>query len=128
MRTVSSDIVSQLAADFNDLAKALGDRLKTAEITDDEQRAELESQKSMLLKYSCDLSEQAIAMRLRELGSTLENIKAATEKAKKAINNIRAIDKLLQIFTAATVLAAAIPKLNVERMADAAKALCDAAS
>ena len=129
MAQLSADNARQLAADFHDLAVAVGNyRFDNWEQLSPTQLSRLESLQWTLLNYSSDFSSQAIAITLTDLDNTLNNIKDATGKAEKAIGQIRSVDKIFRIATAATVLGAAIASGNPVGIADAVKATYNAAS
>jgi hypothetical protein len=129
MPTLSVDDIRQLAAGFHDLGVACGqyrfDNWKTLSPAD---QSKLEGLEWTLLNYSCDFSAEAMEQTLSYLASTLNDIKAATDQAEKAIKKIKTVDKVIKIAAAGAVLGAAIASLNPSGVADAVKGVYTAAA
>ena len=129
MATLSAADARQLAADFHELAVAIGHyRFDNWGQLSPALRSKLESSEWTLLRQSSDFSLQAMAITLSDIDATLKNIKGATDEARKAIGRIRTVDRVIRIASAATVLGAAIANGNPNGITDAVRALYDEAS
>lgn len=129
MPTLSADQARQLAADFHDLAFALGQyRFDNWDDLSAAQRAKLGDLQWTLLNYSSDFTLQAMKITLQDVDATLQKIKGATDLAQAAIKKIQAVNKIFKVAVAGTVLGAAIVTGNATGIASALQGVADAVS
>ena len=121
------DPITQLSQDFHDLAFAFGhfcydhwDQLTPP------QRAQLRSFQQSLLDSSELVDALAIAKILSNLKLTMADLRDATVKANKAVQQIKLVDKIFAIGVSATVFAADIAAGQFQQIPAALQALLDA--
>lgn len=129
MPKLSADQARQLASDFHDLAFEFGHyRFDNWDSLSAAQRSKLEGLQWTLLNYSSDFSSQAMSITLQDIDATLQKIKDATDQAEKAIEDIKAVDKIFKVAVAGTVLGAAIVSGNPQGIVSAVQGMYDALS
>ena len=84
-------------------------------------RRRLEDLQWTLMNYSSDFTAHAISLTPSDLNGALARIAQTTKKAKRTIQTIKIVDKVIRIAAAATVLAAAIMSGNPEAAVAAAE-------
>ena len=126
---MSADQVRELAGFFHDLSVALGDyRLGNWDQLSPDQKRSLENLEWKLLNYSSVFTTTAISRTLSELQSTLPAIRNATAKAIEVIKNLRTVDRVFRIATAAGALGAAIASGDLGGIVQGGESLYNAAT
>jgi hypothetical protein len=102
-----------LAQSFRSVSVSLGDyRFANWDSLTKAQRDAIEDAEWTLLNYSSDFVTQAVGLTLDDTKASLKNIQDTTTKAKKAVETIKTIKKVIVIAGAVIKLGAAIVSEN----------------
>lgn len=116
-----------LAQSFRDVSVALGEyRFANWDSLTKAQRDSIEDAEWTLLNYSSDFITQAVGITLDDANASLSNIQDVTAKAKKAMETINTIKKIVVIAGAVIQLGAAIVTKNPGVIASATRNLVSA--
>jgi hypothetical protein len=122
MGKLTADQARDLANQYHDLSVVVGDyRFDHWDDLSSAKRRRLEDLQWTLMNYSSDFTAQAISLTLSDLNGALARIAETTKKAKRTIQTIKIVDKVIRIAAAATVLAASIMSGNPEAAIAAAE-------
>lgn len=125
---LTADDAFALATDLRAASVAFGDyRFKNWDNLKNGERTALESAEWSLLNASSDATTMAVGLVLDDSELSFQNLKKATGKAKKAVQTLKTVAKILTLATAAVGLAAAIVAKDPSAIVKNAKGLLDAA-
>jgi hypothetical protein len=127
MATLADEELTSIAQEFHDIGAAIG-QFRLNQIHDGRELTDREIVQLMglhisLLNISSSFALQAAQVTLADADQAATTIKAATAKANAAIATAGTIDKVINIGSAATVLAAAVMTGNLDQIASAAVAV-----
>jgi hypothetical protein len=128
-QTLTAQDALDLAERFHDLAVVTGKyRFDNWDDLSPAQRKALEDGQWSLLNASSDMVTVAVGIVLDTSATSLKNIQAATDEAKKTLKTLKNVKKAIRVATAAVALAAAIASKDPGAIAKNAQGLYDAAT
>ena len=132
MPNLTDDQLLNLAHSFHDLAFAVGQvRLQALSAGARLSDPAMIQLKDLMLQLSDMASRFALAsaqLTLNDAEKALDNIRASTGKANRALQNLKDIDKAISIGAAALALGAAVFTMDASSIATTAQELWKAAS
>jgi hypothetical protein len=132
MAAFSDDQLLAIAQQFHDLSISVKqfrlDRISGGVPLDDPGNVQLLGLQLSLLNTSSSLYGQAAGVTLADADQAATQITAATKQAIGAIKTLQAVNKVINIASAAGVLAAAIMTGDMSQIGDAAKGVYTAIS
>ena len=129
MPRLSSDDYRRLASQFHDLSVALGKwKFDNWNSVSPVQRNQIDNWQWELLGYSSSFSNMAISVTLEDIQGSLDQLTKATTAAKKAIGNIKTVNKIVAIATSALGVYAAIVAGSPAGVASSISGLYNAAT
>ena len=130
MATLSRDQLTSIAQAFHDLAVAVGqfrlDQIHEGTDLGDKGLVQLLGLQFSLLNTSSSFALQAAAVTLSDADRAATAIQSATDEANAAIETAATINKVVNIASAAGVLAAAVMTGNLQQIFSAASTVKDA--
>ena len=119
---LTADQARDLAKDYFDLAKALGEyRFDNFDELSPAKRKKIEEFERALLDSSTRFTAKAITISLEDLTPVLERVGDVTKKMQTSINRLQKIDKVIKIAGSAVQLAGALISGNPEAIFKAAE-------
>ena len=126
---LSADDAFALSQAFRDVAVAIGDyRYDNWDDLTPGQRQTLEDEEWSLLNASSDLITKAVGLVLDETQTGMKELSDAAARAKKAVQTLKTVKKVINVAVAAVGLTAAILSKDPGAIGKNAKALYDAAT
>jgi hypothetical protein len=126
---LASDDAFELAKQFRAMSQALGDyRLDQWTQLSPAQRQQLEDAEWSLLSNASDIRTRAVGLVLDESAISFAALQESTSKARKAVQKLAKVHKVIKIAIAAVGLAAAVMARDPGAIASNAAALVDAAT
>jgi hypothetical protein len=120
MPKLTSDQAFELAKLFSDVAQKLTTyRMTNFDALTVNQRTKLEGLEFTIRNTSSDLIALSIKLEVDDLDATLKDIKGATDKMKKAISNLKKINKILKVATIVVTIGAAVVSGDASAIATA---------
>ncbi len=110
-RTLTADEARNLVKHFIELEQKIKDFRRRTKLSEDDKESVKKAERDLL--DACDgLNNLATSLTLADAQASLEKIKGATEEAKRAIEHIKNVKKVLAIAGAVLKLAAAVASQN----------------
>lgn len=126
---LTSEEAFDLSRRFRELSVTLGNfRFSKWEELSSAQRRTIEDAEWSLLNASSDMITVAVGLVLDETEVDFQRLQKSTNKAKRAIQTLKTIRRVINVATAAVGLAAAIISRDPGAIAKGAKTLYDAAT
>ena len=126
---LTSEEAFELSRRFRELSVELGNfRFSKWKELSPAQRRTIEDAEWSLLNASSDMITSAVGIVLDETETSFQKLQGSTNKAKRAIQTLKTVRKVINIATAAVGLAAAIISRDPGAIAKNAKGLFSAAT
>jgi len=126
---LTSEEAFELSRHFRELSVALGNvRFSKWKELSPAQRRTMEDAEWSLLNASSDMITSAVGIVLDETETSFRTLQGSTNKAKRALQTLKTVRRVINVATAAVGLAAAIISRDPGAIAKNAKGLFDAAT
>ena len=126
---LTSEEAFELSRQFRELSVELGNvRFSKWKELSPAQRRTIEDSEWSLLNASSDMITSAVGIVLDETETSFRTLQGSTNKAKRALQTLKTVRKVINVATAAVGLAAAIISKDPGAIAKNAKGLFDAAT
>lgn len=127
MPTVTSKQLTELGDDFLSFAQAIGDyRIQNRALLSDEQNLQIKNFHWTLLTYADDFYTTSAKLMINDIQASLATIKDITGQINQTYQQLRNVQKAINIAAAGVTLGAAIFSKNPEAVGNAISELVNA--
>lgn len=126
---LTADDAFELSKWFRDLSTELGDyRYDNWKKLTPKQRQDLENVEWSLLNHSSDMLTAAVGLVLDEADASVDQLRKATARARKAVKTLTTVRRIVDVATAAVGLSAAVLSKDLGAIGKNAKSLFEVAT